>query len=172
VINALHRWPYQAAVAAGFVAVACLLVAASGWRRWAADVLPQSLAAETIGRALAASAAAMMIGFGFLGSLAVYLHGGINQHMFAREGLYAIYLVVDFGPYIAWWGVTVAAAAVAVVALRNRALPRWVGALSVIAVALAVLPLFATGLPGMPGVVGPFWLAAASVGVYRNNRSR
>ncbi len=169
VIDTLQRWPYHVAALAGFVAVACLLVTATGWRRWAAEAQPGSLAAETVSRALTASAGAMMIGFGFLGSLAVYLHGGTNEHMFAREGLYAIYMVVDFGPYLAWWGVTVAAAAVAVLAFRNHAFPRWVGVVSVLAVAAAVLPLAASGLPGMPGVVGAFWLAAASVGLYRRS---
>jgi hypothetical protein len=108
-----------------------------------------------------------MIGFGLLGSLAVYLHRGINQHMFAHDGLYSIYMFVDFAPYVAWWGATVAAAALAWIAFRNRLVPLWMGIASALAVAIAVLPLVATGLPGMPGVVGPFWLLVVSLGMTR-----
>jgi hypothetical protein len=171
VVATLHRWPYQVAVVAGIIAVGCFLVAASGWRRWAAERAPDSLAAETIGKAFGATAGAMMIAFGMLGSLAVYLHGGINQHMFAHQGLYSVYMFVDFGPYVAWWGVTVAAAALAVVAFRNHAVPRWMGVASVAAVFIAVAPLVLTGLPGMPGAIGPFWLAVISLGMACHVRS-
>jgi hypothetical protein len=170
VISTLHRWPYQAGVIAGFLAVGCLLVAASGWRCWAAERAPGSVAAETVGKALAASAAAMTIAFGMLGSLAVYLHGGINQHMFAHQGLYSVYMFVDFGPYVAWWGTTVAAAALAVVAFRAHAVPRWIGAVSALAVFIGIAPLLLTGLPGMPGVIGPVWLAVVSLGMARHVR--
>jgi hypothetical protein len=37
-------------------------------------------------------------------------------------------------------------------------------------VLLALLPLIASGLPGMPGVIGPFWLVAVSVGLARSRR--
>jgi hypothetical protein len=171
VIASLHRWPYQVAVIAGLCAVACMLATASGWRRWAAERAPGNLAAETVGKAMGATAGAMMIAFGMLGSLAVYLHGGINQHMFSRDGLFSVYMFVDFAPYVAWWGATVAAAALAWVAFRNRLVPRWLGAASVAAVAIAVVPLLLTGLPGMPGVVGPFWLLVVSVGMNRHVRS-
>jgi hypothetical protein len=171
VIATLHRWPYQVAVIAGLFSVACMLATATGWRRWAAERAPGNLAAETVGKALGATAAAMMIGFGLLGSLAVYLHGGINQHMFSRDGLFSVYMFIDFAPYVAWWGATVAAAALAWIAFRNRLVPRWLGAMSAAAVAIAVLPMLLTGLPGMPGVVGPFWLLVVSVGMSRHVRS-
>jgi hypothetical protein len=164
IIATLHRWPYQVGVAAGFVAVACMLLTATGWRRWAAQHAPASMAAETISRALTATAGAMMIGFGFLGSLAVYLHGGIDQHMFGHDGLFAVYMIVDFGPYVAWWGVTVAAAAVTWLALRERMLPRWIGIVSAAAVAIAVVPLVLTGLPPVcrASSVPPGWQSSHS----------
>jgi hypothetical protein len=162
VIDTLHRWPYHVGVVAGFAAVACLLVAVNGWRRWATEHAPNNLAAGTVATALTATAGAMMIGFGFLGALAVYLHGGVNATMFSREGLFSIYMVVDFGPYIAWWGATVAAAAVAWLAFRDHLVPRWIGVVSVVSVAVPVVALVATGLPGMSGVIGPIWLALVS----------
>jgi len=170
VIAQLHRWPYQVSVVAGFAAVACLLVAAAGWRRWAQERAPESLAASVISKAFAASAGAMMIAYGFAGALAVYLHGGMNAKMFSAQGLFSLYMILDFGPYIAWWGVAVAAAALVYAAFREGRVPRWVGAVSVAFVVIALLPLVATGLPGMPGVLGPFWLALVSVGLARSRR--
>jgi hypothetical protein len=170
VINTLHRWPYQVSVISGFAAVVCLLVAAAGWRRWAAERAPQSLAANVIARALGASAGAMMIAYGFQGALAVYLHGGINEKMFSAQGLYSLYMIVDFGPFIAWWGVAVAAIALAYAAFREGLVSRTLGLFSVLFVLIAVAPMAATGLPGMPGVVGPAWLAVASIGTARTRR--
>ena len=171
IISTLHRWPYQVSVVAGFAAVACLLVAAAGWRRWAQERAPESLAASVISKAFAASAGAMMIAYGFAGALAVYLHGGMNAKMFSAQGLFSLYMILDFGPFIAWWGVAVAAAALVYAAFREGRVPRWVGVVSAIFVLIAVLPLIATGLPGMPGVLGPFWLALVSVGLARSRRS-
>jgi hypothetical protein len=170
VINTLHRWPYQVSVITGFAAVACLLVAAAGWRRWAAERAPDSLSASVIARALGASAAAMMIAYGFQGALAVYLHGGINEKMFSAQGLFSLYMFVDFGPYIAWWGVAAAAVALAYAAFREGLVPRSIGVFSIVFLVVAVAPLVATGLPGMAGVVGPIWLAATSIAVARTRR--
>jgi hypothetical protein len=150
--------------------VVCLLVAAAGWRRWAAERAPGSLAASVIARALGASAGAMMIGYGFMGALAVYLHGGINEKMFSAQGLFSLYMIVDFGPFIAWWGAAVAAIALAYAAFREGLVSRTLGVFSVLFVFVAIAPLVATGLPGMPGVVGPIWLAIASVGMARTRR--
>ena len=105
----------------------------------------------------------MTIGFGLLGSLAVYLPGGIDQHAFAHSSLLPIYMVVDFAPFVAWWGVAIAAAAVAVASIREHLFARWIGIFSAIAVALTVIPMVVTGLPGMPGVVGPLWLLIVSM---------
>jgi len=123
-----------------------------------------------ISKAFAASAGAMMIAYGFAGALSVYLHGGINAKMFSAQGLFSLYMILDFGPFIAWWGVAVAAAALVYAAFREGRVPRWVGVVSAIFVLIAVLPLIATGLPGMPGVLGPFWLALVSVGLARSRR--
>ena len=163
VIDSLHRWTYHVAVVAGFGAVLCLLLCAAGWRRWAADRTPNSMAANVIPSALGASAAAMMIGYGLLGSLAVYLPGGIDQHAFAHSSLLPIYMVVDFAPFVAWWGIAIAAAAVTLASLREHLFARWIGIFSAIVVALAVIPMVVTGLPGMPGVVGPLWLLIVSM---------
>ena len=51
--------------------------------------------------AFAASAALMMLGYGFMGSLAVYLPGGIDDGTFPVEGLYSVFMFLDFAPFIA-----------------------------------------------------------------------
>src|SRR5215211_3397132 len=108
-IDRLDRTTYHLGVVAGFFTVLCVLFAAAGWRRWAARVAPESLPARVVSLALTASAGAMMLGYGFKGSLAVYLNGGIDAGAHAREGLYGVYMFLDFGPYVAWWGAAIAA---------------------------------------------------------------
>jgi hypothetical protein len=73
----------------------------------------------------------------------------------------------DSAPYFAWWGVVVAAAGVAWLALRERLVVRWVGAVSVLAVLVAFVWLALTGLTDFGGIVGPVWFILASVGLAR-----
>ena len=164
-IDLLDRTPYHIGVVAGFFAVLSVLFTAAAWRRWAAAVAPASLPAQVIPMALTATAGAMMLGYGFKGSLAVYLAGGMDEGTMAREGLYAVVMFLDFGPYIAWWGAAIAAAAMAWVSLRDRLLPRWIGAVSALFALVPVGVLVATGLPGFPSVVDPLWLVIVSLGV-------
>ena len=164
-IDLLDRGPYHVGVVAGFFAVLCVLFTAAGWRRWAATVAPESLSAWVLSMALTASAGAMMLGYGFKGSLAVYLDGGMDEGSMAREGLYAVFMFLDFGPYIAWWGAAIAAAAMAWLGLRDQLLPRWIGAVSALFALVPIGFLVATGLPGFPGVVDQAWLVIVSLGV-------
>jgi hypothetical protein len=164
-IDRLDRTTYHLGVVAGFFTVLCLLFAAAGWRRWAARVAPESLPARVVSLALTASAGAMMLGYGFKGSLAVYLNGGIDAGAHAREGLYGVYMFLDFGPYVAWWGAAIAATAMAWLSLRDRLLPRWIGVVSALFALVPVAVLVATGLPGFPGVVDQAWLLIVSLGI-------
>ena len=163
-IDLLNRDLYHVGVVAGFFAVLCVLFTAAGWRRWAATVAPENLPARVVSMALTASAGAMMLGYGFKGSLAVYLDGGMDEGSMTREGLYAVFMFLDFGPYIAWWGAAIAAAAMAWLGLRDQLLPRWIGAVSALFAIVPVGFLVATGLPGFPGVVDQAWLVIVSLG--------
>lgn len=164
VVDLVDRADYHIGAAAGFLAVACLLVAAAGWRRMA-EGWGDALAARVVPSALVAAAGAMTIGYGFKGAMAVYLPGGINDGDFPREALYPLFMVNDLAPFFAWLGVIVAAGAVAVLALRARVLPRWIGAVSVLAVLPPLGFLLGTGLTGFSGVTGPIWLAVVSAGI-------
>ena len=167
VLDLVSRSSYHAGALAGYLAVACLLVFAVGWRRWAEHHAPDVLAARVVPAALAASAAAMIVGYGFKGSLSVYLPGGLDAGDYPAEGLYPLFMVNDLAPFFAWWGVAIAAAAVAWLALRERLVVRWVGAISVLAALAPLTFLAVTGLTGFAGVVGPVWLLLASVGMAR-----
>ena len=80
-------------------------------------------------------------------------------------------MFLDFGPYIAWWGGAMAAAAMAWVSLRDGLLPRWIGAVSALFALVPIGVLVATGLPGFPGVVDPLWLVIVSLGVAFSRRA-
>lgn len=164
IVELVGRTGYHVGAATGFLAVACLLVAAAGWRRLVRG-WPDHLAAELVPGALVAAAGAMTIGYGFKGTLAIYLDGGLDGSSYPIEGLYALFMVNDLAPFFSWLGVIVAAGAVAVVSLRHRLLPRWMGVVSVLAVLPALGMLLAFGLTGFVGITGPIWLVAISTGL-------
>jgi len=165
VIDALDRTSYHIGIVAGMAAVFCLLIFTAGWRRWVAGYAPDSIAGEMISLALVASAGAMLLGYGFKGSLAVYLQGGMDGETYPNENLLSVFMFNDFAPYIAWYGVAMAAIGVAWFSLREHRLPVWFG---IVAAVFAVVPiafLVATGLPGFPGVVDPFWMVIFGIGL-------
>lgn len=167
VLGYLHRLDFHLGAVTGFLAVACVLAFAAGWRQWSERHGPPVSAARMVALALTASAGAMIIGYGMKGPLAVYLPGGIDANTYPRQGLYSLLMFNDSAPYFAWWGVVVAAAGVAWLAFRERLVVRWVGVVSVLAVLAAFAWLAATGLTDFAGIAGPAWLILASVGMAR-----
>lgn len=164
-VFALGPGGFHAGIIAGLAATFCLLVTAAAWRRWAADVAPRNLAAGAVSLALTASAGAMILAYGMKGSLAVYLPGGMDEGTYPAEGLFSVFLFLDFAPYVAWWGVCFASIALGWLSLKERLLPRWVGVVSIPFVLAPVAFMAATGLPGFPGVVDGLWLTVVSVGI-------
>ena len=165
-LELVHRGAFQVGVVFGLLTVLAMVVTSAGWRRWAERVAPDSLAARTLGMGLFATAASMILAYGFKGSLAVYLPGGMDEGQYPLEGLYAVWMFLDFAPYIAWWGATVAAAAAVWLAFREGLLPRWIGVVSALFVLAPVAFMVSTGLPGFPGVVSPAWLVIFSLGAW------
>ena len=137
VLGLIDRTDLQVGAVTGILAVACVLAFAAGWRQWSERQGAPTSAARLVGLGLVASAGAMIIGYGLKGSLAIYLPGGINANTYPNEGLYTIFMLNDSAPYLAWWGVVVAAAGVVWLAFRERLVVRWVGVISVLAVLAA-----------------------------------
>lgn len=79
--------------------------------------------------------------------------GGLEEGSYDTQGLYVYYLLNDFGSFIGWLGVVVAAGAVAWMGLRERTVSRWVGVVSVIPVLQTTLMLVGLGVPGVQGLL-------------------
>lgn len=164
-VFALDPAGFHAGIIAGLAATFCLLVTAAAWRRWATEKAPGNLAAGVVSSALTASAGAMILAYGMKGSLAVYLPGGMDQGTYSADGLFSVFLFLDFAPYIAWWGVCFASLAFVWLSLRERLLPRWIGVVSIPFLLAPIVFMAATGLPGFPGVVDGLWLTVVSIGL-------
>lgn len=165
VVDLVSRSLLHVGAVAGVAVVGCLLVLAAAYRRWSEGLDSPSLALRTLPAALVAAAGSMVIAYGFKGQLAIYLPGGLNQNQYPNEGLYALFMINDLAGFFAWWGVAFAAACLAWMGLREGLVPRWVGIISALGFLVPVAFVVGTGLTGFPGVIGPLWLAVASVGM-------
>lgn len=168
VVDTLDRGGYHVSFVLGMVGVVALFVVAAGWRRWAQHRAADDLAAGTIATALTATATVNTIGYSLAGALALYLDGGMDERTMSDDALFVNFAYLDFGTLFGWWGAIVAAGCVAVLALRRRLLPRWMGVVSVATMAIPVGFAVFTSLPGMPGLIMPLWLIAISTGMVRS----
>ncbi len=164
-VESLDRSLAHAGVVAGYVTVALLLVLAAVWSRRVLSRVPESSAARLVPMGLVAAAAALSLGYGWKGALAIYLPGGSDHPSFDLTGLYVYYMLNDFGGYIGWLGVVVSAGAVAWMALRERTVSRWIGVVSLLPVLVTAVFVVWTGLPGAPALTAPFWMVIAFAGL-------
>ncbi len=168
VVDQLSRTAAHISLVAGYLTVALLVVLAAAWRRQVEPRVAGSTAARVVSNGILLSAAALTLGYGWKGALAVYLPGGLNGETgggFDRDGLYVMYVLNDFGSFIGWLGVTIAAGAIAWMALRDRTVSRWIGVVALVPVLAVTGFAVATGLPGFPGVVSPLFLVIAFTGL-------
>jgi hypothetical protein len=174
VIEKLTAGQYRIAFLCGIVAVGCLFVAAAGWRRWAEARAPRDLAARVVGQGIAATATVNIVFSGITGAMGLYLKGGVEAETGPHDqGLYVFHMLLDFGSLLGWWGVTMSAVAVAVLAFRRaRLLPRWMGVVSILLLLLPVGAAVATSLPGLVGFFMPIWLLVVSIGMVFSTQAR
>ena len=99
VIAELNHVNFHVGIITGLIATFAILAFAAGWHRWSEYVCKESLAARLVTLALTASAGAMIIGYGFKGSLAVYLDGGMDEGSYPAENLLVIFMINDFAPW-------------------------------------------------------------------------
>ena len=162
----LSSGTYHLGGAVGYLAVAALLVTAGAWRaRVIPSLAPTSIAARVVADGLTASAAALALGYGWKLAMGLYLPGGANAGQFDRSGLFVYFVLNDFGPFIGWLGVVVAAAAMTVLGLRERGVPRWIGVVSALPVVVVLIASLGAGVAGFPGIVGPLWMIVTFAGL-------
>jgi hypothetical protein len=167
VVEKLEAGQYRIGFILGLIAIGCLMVAAAGWARWAENRAPRDLAARLVGRGLALTSTVMVIFFGIVGSMGLYLDGGVEETTGLHDqGLYVNHVLLDFGTLLGWWGAAAAAIAVAVMAFRKaRLLPRWMGVVSVLFLLPPIGMAIGTSLPGLVGFFMPIWLVVISIGM-------
>ena len=156
---------YHLGGAAGYLAVACLVILAACWRTNVSRFLPGSAPARIVGDGFALSAAALSLGYGWKLAMALYLPGGINEKNFDDQGRFVYYMLNDFGPFIGWLGVVIASGAVAYLSLRAKLIATWLGVVSLLPVLGVLVMSCGAAVAGYPGMVGPVWLILASAGL-------
>ncbi|UGQ14544.1 hypothetical protein LO772_13715 [Yinghuangia sp. ASG 101] len=150
---------------AGYLAVALLLVTAAAWRRHVEPRVPGSTAARVVPAGLTASAGALMLGYGWKGAMAIYGDGGPEDTAFDRQGQYVYFMLNDFGSFIGWLGVLIAAGAVTWMSLRERTISPWLGWLSALLTALPAIGFLVMSVPGLPGITMPAWMLITFLGL-------
>ena len=165
VVHDISSGKAHASIVVGYLTVALLLVLAAAWRRHVEPRALASTAARVVPLGLTASAGALALGYGWRGALGLYGYGGNEQGAFDDSGLYALFVINDFGAYIGYLGVTIAAGAVVWMALRERLISRWIGLFSIIPILPVIITVSALGLPGFPGVSSGLWLVVCFAGL-------
>jgi hypothetical protein len=156
---------------AGYVTVVALLVLAASWRRHVEQRATSSTAAGVVTLGLTATAGALALAYGWRGAVGNYLPGGIDEGAYDVQGLWVMYVICDFGPYIAWVPMLAVSSALAWLAFRERLLPRWIGALNTVYVLLIGGAVVATGVPGLPGTLAQLVLAVTCAGLALSRRA-
>lgn len=165
IVDDVNRTNAHLSIIFGYVTVALLVVLSAAWRRHVEPRVASSTAARVVSNGLLISAAALTLGYGWKGAMAVYLPGGMDAGAFDKEGLYVLYMLNDFGSFIGWLGVTIAAGAIAWMAFRDRTVSRWIGVVALVPVLAVTAFTVGTGLPGFPGVVSPLFMVVAFTGL-------
>lgn len=163
--DGLNPWVYRASMIVGYLAVVLMLVTAAQWRRRVERRVPDSTAAHLVPLGLVASAAGLTYGYGWKGALGNYIPGGMEDQIFDEQGLGVYFMLNDFGSFIGWLGVVVAAGAVAWMALRERTISRWLGFVALVPVVQTTLMVTVLGVPGVAGLLAPLWLFVTGLGL-------
>ncbi|MFS0886327.1 hypothetical protein [Aeromicrobium sp. 179-A 4D2 NHS] len=163
VVDEVSSGKAHASVIVGYLTVGLLLFLAAAWRRHVEPRALASTAARVVPLALTAAAGALSLGYGWRGAFGLYT--GSEEGAFDTEGLYILFVLNDFGAYIGYLGVTVAAVAVVWMSLRERLISRWIGIFSILPILPVVITVAAFGLPGFPGVASGLWLIVAFAGL-------
>ncbi|MCD2443056.1 hypothetical protein LQ757_12305 [Agromyces sp. SYSU K20354] len=153
----LARYGYVA----GVVAIVALLVFQAVWRRNIESEFTRSAGARAVSGGIIATAGGLVLGYGWRGGLATYL--GPESHNYSPDGLFIYYMLTDFGAYMPWLGVVVAAGGLAWMAYVERNVSRVLGAFCGLAAVGTLGAVVVSGVPGLPGGLMPLWLTIAGI---------
>lgn len=162
-MSELTRMPSYLGFLFGFAAVAAMLVFQGAWKRWVEHRFPESIAARVVSGGLIASAAGLTFAYGWKGALANYGYDGPEKGLYGDDGLFVYYMLTDFGAYIPWLGVLVAAGALAWMAWRERLVSRVLGTISGLYFLFIWAMYIVMGVPGLAGPLGGLYLLFASL---------
>jgi hypothetical protein len=145
----------------GLLGVLALFVFQGYWRRNVEQRFERSVGARIFAGGILATAATLMLGYGWKGALANYL--GPESGLYDQEGLFVYYMLTDFGAYLPGFGLVVAALAIVWMAFAERIVSRVLGGVTAVAALFILVMTFGTGVPGLPGVYGVMWLGVAAL---------
>ena len=145
----------------GLIAVTALTVFTAWWSRRIEDVAPRAVAGRIATLGFTIAIAGLALTYSWKGALANYL--GPERGTYQEDGLFVYYIIADFGPFIPWLGATIAAAAIAWLSFENRAVSRILGGVSAVFAVFVGGAVLVSGVPGLPGIPMPIWLAIAGI---------
>ena len=152
-----------------FLGAVLVIAFGTGYARRLEERLPagHQLVAAT---RLATSAA--LGGLVLVGGLKLAARGALPDHMdhtmYVKDSVGSLLVFVEQLQYVPLWAFVPVLLGSAVVAFRDRALPRWFGAVSALFGLGAVVFLTVLGLPYFAGLAVPLWFLAASVAGLRD----
>jgi len=164
VIDDVNQRSAHLSIIFGYTTVALLLVLAAVWRGAVERRLPESIAARVVSAGLTAAAGALSLGYGWKGAMSIYHPDGNEADTYDQMGLYMYYILNDFGSWIGWTSVSVAAGAFVWMGLKERSIPLWLGIFSTLPIIPSWGWMIATGLPGLPAI-STIWMIVAFGGL-------
>jgi hypothetical protein len=145
----------------GLVTIVLLSVFTAWWSRRVEDVAPRAVAGRIATIGFLITIGGLALTYSWKGALANYL--GPERGTYQEDGLFVYYMIADFGPYIPWLGVALAAAAMAWLSFENRIMSRGLGGVSAFFAVLVAGAVLVSGVPGLPALPMPIWLVVAGI---------
>lgn len=158
----------QLGAAAGYLAAALLVPFGIGLVRTLARRAPERIGlVVATALALAAGVATTVGAYAMKSVLASGLPGHMDNAFYTHVDTAVTYTIAGQLQYAGWLPVVAAAGCVGVLAIRDRALPRWLGVPSLVAAVLVAAVTVVLNLPWSSGLVAPLWLIATGIAVLR-----
>jgi hypothetical protein len=156
-----------------FLGAVLLIVFGTGYARRLEQRLP---AGHLLVAATRLATSAALAGLVLIGGLKLAVRGALPDHMdhtmYVKDSVGSLLTYVEQLQYVPLWAFVPVLLGSAVVAFRNRVLPRWFGAVSALLGLGAVVFLTVLGLPYFAGLAVPLWLVGASLAGVRERTVR